>query len=335
MRLRHSDSAIHHERTGRRHAGACSALLAAAAFTAAPILAEGVLSPVLAQATAQKAAKAAYDPKTDPFAQNDRIAAISSSLEGNPIEKIAALFTRLRVGGSEGVKTAKADGRAPRTASEALAKGGDCTDLACLAVSVLRGQGIPGGAMVVHFTGSPKDVDHMVAYAEVDRGHRIILDLQADKLNKTRRGDYTIVITYPGYGQAAAMYHREYGDYLRDSGRPGEATAAYERSAEIYGSDAYVHQNLGILYEKAGDMARAAERFKTAAALDPGRARTKDVTRGTYNEELQAGQKDYEGGDFCGCAQHFENALESGEKLTKQERATIGQYRDACISECK
>ena len=333
MRLRHSGSDIHENAVGR-HARPYAVIMAAAAFTTAPLLTEAIISPAMAQTTVQKAATSAYNPKIDPFAQNDRLAAISSGLTGNSIEKIVGLFNALRVGGTAGVKTVKSDGRPPRTASEALARGGDCTDFSYMVISILKEQGIQGGAMVVHFNSARKDLDHMIAYAEVDNGHQIIIDLQAQKLGKTGKGEYNVLTKYT-YDQAAAMYHCEYGDYLRDKGRTKEAMAAYERSLEIYPEDAYVHQNLGVLCEKAGEMERAAGHFKRAAALDSTGSRTKDVTRGTYNEELQAGQTDYNGSDWCGCVQHFQNALESGEKLTKQEHGTIEQYRDACSAKCE
>jgi len=337
MKLRHGTSNIHEKAAGWQ-ARPYAVILAAAAFTTAPILTEAIISPAMAQTTAQgtaqKAQKGAYDPKTDPFAQDDRLAAISSGLTGDAMEKITKLFNALGVGGTEGVKTVKSDGRPPRVAAEALARGGDCTDFAYLTISILREHGIPGGAMVVHFNSSREGIDHMVPYVEVGGGRQIIIDLQAQTLGKTGKGEYAVLTQYT-YGQAAAMYHCEYGDYLRDQGRATEAMAAYERSLEIYPDDAHVHQNLGVLCEKAGEMERAAEHFKRAAALDKTSSRERDVTRGTYNEELQAGLDGYNGADWCGCARHFQNALESGEKLTTQERASIGQYRDACSGKCE
>jgi tetratricopeptide (TPR) repeat protein len=106
--------------------------------------------------------------------------------------------------------------------------------------------------------------------------------------------------------------------------------AAYRRAVEIFDGDPYVHQNLGILYEKNGDMESAAGHFRRAAGLDPRYA--KDQKRGSYNEELQAGEEAYKKKDWEGCVAHFKNALDSGERLSKEERSAIQAYVDNCES---
>ncbi|MEM5814753.1 MAG: tetratricopeptide repeat protein, partial [Candidatus Aenigmatarchaeota archaeon] len=107
------------------------------------------------------------------------------------------------------------------------------------------------------------------------------------------------------------------------------AVAAYRRAVELCDRDAYVHHNLAVLYEQAGDMQAAARHNRRAAELAPDRYGQGQV-RGTYNEELRQCQDDGEAGRWQGCAMHCQNALDSGERLNPEERRAIEQFRDTC-----
>jgi tetratricopeptide (TPR) repeat protein len=272
-----------------------------------------------------------YDSKTDPFVPDSRIKEIAASLQGNDLAKAQALFDKLHRGAPEGVKVVDGEHRAPRTASETLDDGGDCTELATVVISTLKEAGAKGRAMVVHFPNAPADEDHMVPYV-MDGKKKVVIDLQAGKLGATAQGKPALIMDLT-FDQATEMYHREWGDDLRDKGKTQDAIKAYEAALRFYGDDAYVHQNLGILYEKAGDMAKASKHFKKAAELDPKYA--KDEKRGTYNEEMQAGETAYNAKKWAECVRHFKNALDSGEKLAPDERKTIESYRDACQQRAK
>ncbi len=272
-----------------------------------------------------------YNSKTDPFVANARINEIAASLKGSDLEKARALFDKLHRGATEGITVVDGEHRAPRTASETLDDGGDCTELATVVISILKEAGAKGRAMVVHFPNAPADEDHMVPYV-MDGKRKVVIDLQAGKLGTTAQGKPTLIMDLT-FDQAAEMYHREWGDDLRDNGKPQEAIKAYETALRFYGDDAYVHQNLGILYEKAGDMAKSSKHFKKAAELDPKYA--KEEKRGTYNEELQAGETAYNTKKWAECARHFQNALNSGEKLAPDERSAIESNRDACDHNAK
>ncbi len=277
---------------------------------------------------AKPAQKSGYNTATDPFSLYGAGIIQKLGLAGDYRSKVEKLFSELHRGGNSGVTVMDMAGRAPRTATDVLAHGGDCTDLTNLVIGILKAEAIPGGALVVHFKGDPAGLEHMVPYAELN-GKKVIIDLQTDALGKTQKGKYGVVLTLT-YGQAASMYHREYGDYFRDQGKAGDAVSAYKRAVEIFDGDAYVHQNLGALYEKSGDMESAAGHFKRAAELNPKYA--KDQKRGSYNEELMAGQAAYDKQDWEGCVTHFKNALNSGEKLNEEETGTIQSYVDACES---
>jgi len=272
------------------------------------------------------AQKAGYDSKTDPFAPDARIKDVAASVQGDPQERAQIIFDRLKRGAKGGVKVVDGSGRPPRSATETIDKGGDCTEFATLVVSVLKESGTKGGAKVVHFTSAPEDTDHMVPYVK-DGERKIIIDLQAKTLGSTAQGKYSVVMELT-LDQAAEMYHREWGDDLRDKGKKQEAIKAYETALKVYDGDAYVHQNLGILYEKTGDMANSAKQFKRATELDSKYA--KDQKRGSYNEELQAGEKAFNSKKWAECARHFQNAIDSGENINGEEKSIIESNRDAC-----
>ncbi|MDD5172277.1 MAG: tetratricopeptide repeat protein, partial [Candidatus ainarchaeum sp.] len=288
---------------------------------------EAAEAPQAAEAP-KPAKKQGYDSSADPFSIEGAGIIQKLDLTGDYRSKVQKLFSKLRRGGDKGVTVMDMAGKPPRTAMEVFEKGGDCTDLTNLVIGILKVEAIPGGALVAHFKGDSAGLEHMVPYAELD-GKKVIIDLQTSELGKTQQGKYDVVLTL-NYEQAASMYHREYGDYFKDQGKDSEAMVAYNRAVEIFDGDPYVHQNLGVLYEKNGDMESAARHFKKAAELDP--KYSKDQKRGSYNEELQAGQEAYDKKDWEGCITHFKNALDSGEKLSKQEKGVIESYVDACES---
>jgi hypothetical protein len=240
--------------------------------------------------------------------------------------KVTWLFDTLHKGGSQGVTVLDMAGKMPRTASEALAKGGDCTDLANIVISLFKELKVPGGAMVLHFNSAPENVDHMVPYAMIG-GRKYIVDLQAGSLGQTAAGEYTILHTL-SYDQAAFMFHREAGDYFKDKGTPREAVASYRRANEFYTNDGYTFHNLGVMLERSGDMAGSAQALKRAGDLDP---RYRDASaRGSYNQELEAGGAAYERRDWKACAAHFRTAKTMGERLTPSDIQTLDSNIAAC-----
>ncbi|HSB46784.1 MAG TPA: tetratricopeptide repeat protein [Candidatus Bilamarchaeum sp.] len=276
----------------------------------------------------EQAAPQAYNSSANPIELTQPMRDIVSSLTGSARQKSERLFSMLHRGGERGVTVVDMTGQQPRTASETLSSGGDCTDLAGLAIPMLREAGVPGGAMVVHFASAPQGVDHMVPFVTLD-GRDVIFDLQAGTLGDTAQGRYTVV-TRMTYEQAGSMYHREMGDYFRDHSRPDEAIRAYSRALELFDADAYVHQNLGILYERNGSMDASAREFRRAADIDPRYRR--EQTRGDYNTELQAGQQAAQQGRWADCVTHLRNALSSGERLRDDERRQIQSVIDQCQS---
>jgi len=165
-----------------------------------------------------------------------------------------------------------------------------------------------------------------VPYAQLgDR--RLIIDLQASSLGATQQGRYTTLLTLT-YAQSAEMYHREWGDYLNSQGRSSDAIRAYTRALQVYEADAYVHQHLSVLHQRAGNTEAAARHGRRAGELDP-RYRSHS-TRGTYNQEVEAGTRAFEQQRWSDCAQHFRNALSSGERISADERRMLEHNIGLC-----
>jgi hypothetical protein len=268
-----------------------------------------------------------YSAQTNPFELDSRLQEIYNGTSGEGMQFVERLFARLHQGGSDGVTVSAMTGLPPRTAAESFAQGGDCTDLAGIITPMLRRKGILGGVLVVHFDSAPAGVEHMVPYVE-DGGARTIVDLQAERLGQTAQGRYTVILNM-SYEQAASMYHREMGDYYRDQGRSQDAINAYRRAVEIFDRDPYVHQNLGVLYERAGDMEAAGRHSRRAAELDPQRYGGHGQ-RGSYNQELQAADRAMQESRWSDCVRHLQAALDSGERIGADERRTIESNIRAC-----
>jgi hypothetical protein len=268
-----------------------------------------------------------YTTRTNPIELDGTLRGILTQVNtGDALTKVTTIFDRLHRGGTQGVTVMDMAGKMPRTASETYARGGDCTDLANIVIALFREAGIPGGAIVLHFEGAPENVDHMVPYAMIG-GRRIIVDLQTSTLGQTAQGRYRELFRLT-YDQAAFMFHREAGDYFRDQRQDAQAVAAYRRAIELFNGDGYTYQNLGILLERSGEMGGSAQAFRRAAELDPRYRR--DSNRGTYNQELQAGQQSYDRRDWAGCIAHFRAALSSDESLSATDREAIEGNIAAC-----
>ncbi|MFN7991283.1 MAG: tetratricopeptide repeat protein [Candidatus Micrarchaeia archaeon] len=276
-----------------------------------------------------------YSVATNPFELNARLREIAGSLSGTDRQKVDAIFSRLHSGATGGITVLDMSGQPPRTAGEALASGGDCTDLANIVIALFREANIAGGAMVVHFNSAPANTDHMVPYFQ-SGSDRIIVDLQAATLGQTAQGTYRTIMAMT-FAQAASMYHREMGDYLRDQGRAADARTSYQRATEIFDGDAYAHQNLGILLERSGEMESASVHFRRAAEIDPSYRR--DASRGdanaalqVYNRSLDEAERAYREGRYADCVRHFRSALSSGAPIPDADRASIQRNISVCES---
>ena len=296
---------------------------------AAPAAGAPAEVPAAAAVQAEEApAVQVYTTRTNPTELDGQLRGVALQAgRGDAFSKVTAIFDRLHVGGAQAVKVYDRASEMPRTASEAFAQGGDCTDLANIVIGLFRDMGIPGGAMVIHVDGAPENTDHMVPFALIG-GKKIIVDLQERTLGQTAGGKRYGVLFTLTYDQAPFMYFREAGDYFMSQGKTPQAIAAYRRAAEFFPSDGYTHHNIGVLLERKGDMAGSATALKRAGDLDP-RYR-KAETRGSYNQEIQAAQAAYGRRDWKACIAHFNAALNSGEQLTPEDTSAINLNIDAC-----
>jgi hypothetical protein len=322
---------------------ACQPLVKAAGRVLVASLAFGAMSPAIdgISMVAAQEKKAGYSVQTDPFEANPEIRGLASAImnmASSTKGRMETLFSMYSTSLQGGLKVVASDGRPPNTAAETIGKGGDCTEFAFVVLAVInamneKGAGIRAAAQEVHFRSSPPGKNHMIISVSTGNGKGIIVDLQAPEIGKTKNGGYDVILTLSPE-LAGAIYHQEYGDYLRDAGQLKLAIVAYEKSLEIYEGNSYAHQNLGILYEKAGNMKAAKENFNRANALAPG-GYTKDAARGNYNAELQAGENAYNSGDWAACREHFTRALELGKRLKHGDSAIIIDYIKDCDARLK
>ncbi len=323
-------------RPGRRPVAPAlgTALVAGLAFGAMAPAVDGI-STVAAQTQ-----KAGYSVRADPFGADNTINGMADAIMGGvrgTRGRMGALFDRLKTSSPSGLKEVSSDGRPPNTAAETMQNGGDCTEFASVVLAAInamnaKGAGIKAAALVVHFRSAPDDRRHMIICVDIG-GKQTIIDPQAPGLGETKDGDYDVILTLTP-DVAAAVYHREYGDYYRDAGKPRMARVAYERSLEIFDGDAYVHQNAGTLCRNAGNMEAAERHFERANELIPGRY-ARDAAKGSYNLELRQAQKAYEGGDWAGAQKHFIDALSLGKGLKHDDSTTINEYINDCIQRLK
>jgi len=261
---------------------------------------------------------------------SEKLPSILKNVKGSTEEeKVESLFSILAVGsGLLKVEDSKWDERAPRDVDSTLEKGGDCTEFAFVIISALKQLGIKGGAFIIHFEGSEKEKDHLVAYALLNN-KKISIDPQAGKLGETK-GKHTVLMELT-FEEAEGVYYRELGNHLRLKGRLDDAIGAFEKAVALNPKDAYCHNALGNLYERKGDVKRAKEHYELAARYDPNnKTYQKNKTVGIYNEELKAAYEAFEKGDYKSAKEHFENALNSGEKLNEKEKEALKKNISVC-----
>ncbi len=263
----------------------------------------------------------------DHFEMNTAMRDLVESLSGTPEQQVQELHAMINSGAAGGLPAIDMSGQPPRTAQEAFASGGDCTDLANALVPMLEQIGITGGALIVHFSSAPEGVFHMVPYVNIG-GRETLVDLQSSTFGATADGTYTVVHRLT-YAQARYTYHVEQGDYHREAGRTQPAIDAYRRALQIYDNDAFVHHNLSVLLERSGDTTGGAAHSRRAAEIDPSRYGQAEA-RGTYNEEIRQAYEAYEQQRWTDCARHFRAALAAGEQIDPTERQTITDSIGVC-----
>jgi len=224
-------------------------------------------------AAAPVEAENGYKSHANPFEANDTIRRVAGVIMlSAPQDRIRAMFKMLNVSSPNGLKCVERKGRHPRTAAEAMRKGGNISELSNVVLAVINAMNTMGANMGAEAAvGRFREDDKAYMLIRIKSGLMPVpIDLEAGSpgcIKKT--GNYVVMLRLRP-DEAAAFYHREYGDYYRDSGRDIDAVDAYERSLKLCGSDPYVHFSLGLLYEKAGDAKTAKVHFNAADSLAPG-----------------------------------------------------------------
>jgi len=276
-------------------------------------------------------AQSTRSPSANPFQLNQALRDILTEInpDASNRDNVQKLFDMLHSGGSRAVAINDGEGRPPRTATETLESGGDCTELATLTVALLKELNVPGGVLVVHFNSAPANVYHMIPYVRIGTGNeRTIVDLQAGTLGSTGSGTYTQYLDLT-YDQSAVMYYEEWGKYFTLHNQRSEAISAYERALECYEPYADVHHNLGVLYADAGDMTHAGTHNRRAAELAPDRY-SQDQARTDYNDEMERANQAITERRWEEGIRHLQNILDSGAELSAENRAAITENLAIC-----
>ncbi|MFH2101427.1 MAG: tetratricopeptide repeat protein [Candidatus Micrarchaeota archaeon] len=286
-------------------------------------------------ALAEQAA-GSYSIATNPFAAGARVQAIVAEVRsggGDQRAQTQRLFERLRAGAATGIERETAglssDTRAPRTAEGTLGAGtgghagsGDCTEMATVAISCLQSLGIGGGARIVHFQSAPATTEHMVAFATIG-GSEVTIDLQAATLGQ-HVGTVDRTIQTMTFDQATGMYHREYGNYLRNTGNTDGAISAFEEAIRRNDGDAYSHHKLAVCLEhrnQGNDRARAAGEHLRALELDPSnQLYLRNAAPAAYNSGFDA----HEAGRADESGQRFQQCVDISTRLIAGEGGPSG-----------
>jgi hypothetical protein len=172
-------------------------------------------------------------------------------------EKVEGLFEIFAVK-NNGLKIndSKKDSRAPREIDETIEKGGDCSEFAMVIAASLKYLKLDGGALLVRMKGREENDIHVVAYAKTN-GERIIIDPQANGINKILDGKDYVVLADLTLEQLKYLYFREYGDYYYEQKSYGEAIRKYEEARCLYKEDPYVSYGLALAYQRVGDLKKA------------------------------------------------------------------------------
>ncbi len=275
-------------------------------------------------------------PADDPMAlEGDRMITIAADMAAKktPRDKINVLFDALHAGAENGVKVMEMEGKKPRTPVQALEEGGDCTELSLLAASLMHAAEVPGGIKVVHFTDSPPHLVHVIPYAVIDH-KKVIIDLQADKLDRTKDGKYDTIIDDVPLEAAAWMYYRELGTWYFEQGRPRDAVIAYEKSVSLLpDKDGHVYHELGMAYAAVGNVPKAAENLEKAEQINSSYRRDSKIA--AYKLYFSRGEKAHEEKRFMDCAADFRAAQQLLPKLgaEAEEKKVVEDNINTCQAE--
>ena len=290
-------------------------------------------APLMVERVAKACDESAEVQKKCSFFSSEKLNKKLSEVKGDSTkEKLESLFKLLKVGnGFLKFTDSHNDKRAPNDVDGAIKNGGDCTELGFVTVAALKELGIDGGVAAVTLEGKKKE-DHMVAFAyiEVDgKKKKFYLDPRAEKAGEIK-GKYKILFEMT-LDEAENIYHREMGNYHLLKGKKDKALKEFEKAEKIFSGDAYVHHVLGVLYATKGEHKKAEEHNIKAAELEPENAEYKaNAAIAIYNREFNAGVEAYNNDDYKAAKEHFENALNSGVKLSKKEKKNLEHNIKAC-----
>jgi hypothetical protein len=314
--------------------------LAIGAFVAGGFVAQSAAPTrwhAISPAYAQRAA-ATYDPDSSPFVAGPGIRAIAAQAKAaSQLATAKKLHSMLQVGAGT-LKVAEAgitirDDRPPRTAEEALKKGGDCSEFAYVVLSAAKELGLSARTITLDLGD---DILHILPVVEID-GKAYILDPQTEEFGKgtVEIGSQRITFTYESLGrgkgpkllwestseQSLGAWHAEWCNYLKqskkDEARLRQAATACKKAIALNPDDTHSPRKLddasaplvNMLMRKAEGMferqpQRAAELFEEA--IDNAPSTMSKAHKAQLHENAASGR--YNSGDFAKAAEHYDAA---------------------------
>jgi len=301
------------------------------------------------QSIAQAAAAARYDPNTDPIVADSAVKAIAKKAKtGSDLETAKKLHSLLNIRSPGGLKLSSSGGsskddRPPRTAAETLKKGGDCSEFAYLAPTILNELEIKSGILILDVG---KGIFHALPFAEID-GKKYIIDLQLDEFGvggaqlgsgkivkltyeDAKKGKIVKFVRELDFSKARALYHMEWGTYLEDSKDLRNALAAFKTALKFDLDFGFVQRKVKSITakiynqsKKAAEKAFNAQRWQKAADLFEDALDHHPESLPKENKAAMhgnAGASHYNASNFEKAADHYDKAFElTGDEKFKKE----------------
>lgn len=151
--------------------------------------------------------------------------------------------------------------RPPRQIDETIEKGGDCSEFAMVLAEASTYLNLDGGAYIIHMENAGEDEKHVVVYVNVKNEKndekKIIIDPQADSINKVLDGSRYEILADLSFAELGYLYYREYGDYHYNKTQYEKAARDYGRALKLYDADPYIYHGLSISLQRNGRLKEA------------------------------------------------------------------------------
>ncbi len=173
--------------------------------------------------------------------------------------------------------------RPPRQIDETIEKGGDCSEFAMVLAEAATHLNLDGGAYIIHMENAGEDEKHVVVYINVKNEKndekKIIIDPQADSINKVLDGGRYEILAELSFAELGYLYYREYGDYHYNKKQYEKAVRDYGRALKLYSADPYIYHGLSISLQRNGRLKEARKYSEKLLELSSSRLYPKSLAK--------------------------------------------------------